>query len=190
MAKRDNHYEAAFEAYLRERQVPYVAVDEAKRSVLAEGSLKSLDFIVTPRARSHAWLCDVKGRRFPAGSGKQYWKNWTSGEDLQSLVQWEALLGQQFTGLLVFAYHIVGDFAPLPPAQLFLHRERWYAFLGMRLHHYLAHAHVISPKWDTRAVAAAKFRELAEPMDVLLSVAEVGALANRASLTACSQTTF
>ena len=32
MAKRDNHYEAAFEAYLRARQVPYVAVDETKRS--------------------------------------------------------------------------------------------------------------------------------------------------------------
>ena len=48
MANRDNHYEAAFEEYLRGRGVPYVAVDEAKRSVLSDGgSIKSLDFIVS-----------------------------------------------------------------------------------------------------------------------------------------------
>lgn len=168
MAKRDNHYESAFEAYLRARQVAYVAVDEAKRSLLSEGTLKSLDFIVTPRAAKHAWLTDVKGRRFPAGRQKQYWKNWTTGDELHSLARWEELLGAQFTGLLVFAYHIVGDFAPVPASQLFGFRDRWYAFLAIRLHHYTAHAHVISPKWDTRALAASKFRELAEPMDILL----------------------
>ena len=31
MAKRDNHYEAAFEAYLRDRRLGYVAVDESRR---------------------------------------------------------------------------------------------------------------------------------------------------------------
>ena len=48
MANRDNHYEAAFEEFLRGRGVPYVAVDEAKRSLLSNGaSIKSLDFIVS-----------------------------------------------------------------------------------------------------------------------------------------------
>jgi hypothetical protein len=43
MANRDNHYEAAFEQHLRSRGVPYIAVDEAKRSLLSDGaSLKSL----------------------------------------------------------------------------------------------------------------------------------------------------
>jgi hypothetical protein len=46
VANRDNHYEAAFEEYLRVRGVPYVAVDEARRSVLADGeSIKSLELI-------------------------------------------------------------------------------------------------------------------------------------------------
>ncbi len=74
MAHRDNHYEAAFEEYLRNRGVPYVAVDEAKRSVLSNGaSIKSLDFIVSAAVR---WLVDVKGRKFPSGDiQKQYWKN-------------------------------------------------------------------------------------------------------------------
>jgi hypothetical protein len=47
---RDNHYEAAFEEFLRSRGVPYVAVDEAKRSLMSDGaSIKSLDFIVSRR---------------------------------------------------------------------------------------------------------------------------------------------
>jgi hypothetical protein len=76
MANRDNHYEAAFEEYLRSRGVPYVAVDEAKRSVLSDGgSIKSLDFIVSTPNRV-TWLVDVKGRKFPSGDiQKQYWKN-------------------------------------------------------------------------------------------------------------------
>src|SRR5215467_2915717 len=73
MAKRSNHYEAAFEEFLRRRQIPYVAVDEKKRALLGDASLKSLDFIVSP-ALGGSWLIDVKGRRFPAGGQKQYWK--------------------------------------------------------------------------------------------------------------------
>ena len=85
MANSDNHYEAAFEAYLRSRGVPYVAVDEAKRSLLSDGaSIKSLDFIVSAPGET-TWLVDVKGRRFPSGDDqKQYWKNChTSGEGLK-----------------------------------------------------------------------------------------------------------
>jgi hypothetical protein len=93
MANRDNHYEAAFEEFLRGRGVPYVAVDEAKRSLMSDGaSIKSLDFIVScgadifacPEAGGNAcpsrptsWLVDVKGRRFPSGDvQKQYWCSW------------------------------------------------------------------------------------------------------------------
>ena len=75
MAKRDNHYEAAFEAYLQDRRVAYVAVDEQRRSRIAAGSLKNVDFLVSP-ADGVTLLVDVKGRRFPSGvSHPQYWRN-------------------------------------------------------------------------------------------------------------------
>src|SRR5687768_6747298 len=111
MAKRDNHYEAAFEAWLRWQQVPYVAVDETHRSLAGPQSLKSVDFIVSPQASASRWLVDVKGRRFP--TGKSYWKNWSTADELASLANWETLFGSQFAGLLVFAYNVVGDRAPL-----------------------------------------------------------------------------
>jgi len=164
MAKRSNHYEAAFEAYLRHCAIPYVAVDETKRSLMGDGSLKSLDFIVSTR-RGESWLVDVKGRRVPSGAQKQYWKNWSTDDDLRSLLQWEDLFGQRFGGLFVFAYNIVGEMAPLPSRQLFEHRGALYGFVAVRLREYLKNARLISPKWNTLAMPAARFRELAEPVE-------------------------
>ncbi len=171
MANRDNHYEAAFEEYLRTRGVPYVAVDEAKRSVLSDGaSIKSLDFIVSSPGPVR-WLVDVKGRRFPSGDiQKQYWKNWSTRDDLVSLAQWEQLFGPGFCGLFVFAYNILGDRAPLPYEQLFSFRNKLYAFVAVRLMDYAGHARPISPKWDTLAMPAADFRRLARPLDELLGL--------------------
>jgi hypothetical protein len=47
VANRDNHYEATFEEYLRRGGVPYVAVDEARRSLMSDGggSIKSLELV-------------------------------------------------------------------------------------------------------------------------------------------------
>ena len=119
MANRDNHYEAAFEAYLRARRLPYIAVDEARRTLVAEGSLKSLDFIVSPPGQV-SWLVDVKGRRFPSGDEHhQYWKNWSTRDDLRSLAAWQNHFGPDFCPLLVFAYQLVANRSPLPREQLF-----------------------------------------------------------------------
>ena len=171
MANRDNHYEAAFEEYLRSRGVPYVAVDEAKRSVLSDGaSIKSLDFIVSSPGGA-TWLVDVKGRRFPSGDEqKQYWKNWSTRDDLDSLAQWERLFGETFRGLFVFAYDVLGDRAPLPAEQLFEYRGSLYGFVAVRLADYAGCAHQISPRWDTVAMPTADFRRLARPLEELLGL--------------------
>jgi hypothetical protein len=168
MAKRDNHYEMAFEAYLRYKQIPYIAVDETKRALLGDASLKSLDFIVST-ALGPSWLVDVKGRRFPAGEQKQYWKNWSTRDDVRSLTAWQRLFGPAFSGLFVFAYDIVGDRAPLAADQLFEHRGRLYGFLGVRLDDYAAKAHKISAAWDTLSMSSRQFRSLAVPVEELFS---------------------
>lgn len=168
MAKRDNHYEAAFEAYLRDRRLPYVAIDESKRSLLAGDSIdsiKSLDFIVHSGQRA-SWLVDVKGRRFPAANEqKQYWKNWSTRDDLRAMAAWERLFGATFQGLFVFAYAIVGDRSPLPVEQLARFRNRLYAFLGVRLCDYACFARPISAAWQTVALPSRQFREIARPVD-------------------------
>jgi hypothetical protein len=172
MANRDNHYEAAFEEFLRRHGVPYVAVDEAKRSILSDGaSIKSLDFIVSAPGPT-TWLVDVKGRRFPSGDvQKQYWKNWSTRDDLRSLAQWEGLFGASFRGLFVFAYDVLGDRAPLPAEELFEYRGSRYGFVAVALLDYASHAHPISPRWDTWAMPAGDFRRFARPLAELLGFA-------------------
>jgi hypothetical protein len=174
MANRDNHYEAAFEAWLRSHGVPYVAVDEAKRSLLSNGdSIKSLDFIVSAPGPT-TWLVDVKGRRFPSGDEtRQYWKNWSTRDDLRSLALWEGLFGAGFCGLFVFAFDVRGDRAPLPEEQLFEHRGNLYGFVAVRLADYSAHARQLSPSWDTVAMPTGMFRRLARPLDELLQGEEI-----------------
>jgi hypothetical protein len=179
MANRDNHYEAAFEAFLRDRGVPYVAVDEAKRSLLGNGTtLKSLDFIVSGgttvvadagTSQPLSWLVDVKGRKFPGGEiQKQYWKNWSTRDDLRSLAQWEELFGDHFRALFVFAYEVLGNRSPLPAEELFEFRGNWYGFIAVPLRDYAAHARPISPRWDTWAMPAGAFRRFARPLTDLL----------------------
>jgi hypothetical protein len=166
---RDNHYEAALEAYLRWLAIPYVAVDETRRSLAGDRTLKSLDFIVSPPEVPGSLLIDVKGRRFPT-AGKQYWRNWCTREELSSLAAWEELLGPQATGLLVFAYNVIGDRAPLPAEELFVFRGSLYGFVGIRLDHYTSLARQLSARWDTVSIPTAQFRALARPLRELCGV--------------------
>jgi hypothetical protein len=172
MANRGNHYEAAFEAYLRESGTAYIAIDETRRSLLAGESLKSLDFIVQcdPRA---SWLVDVKGRRFPSSDEqRQYWKNWSTRDDVRAMAAWERLFGAGFRGLLVFAYAITGDRSPRPADQLFSFRDRPYAFVGVRLADYACFARPISAAWQTVGLPSRKFREVARPLDEIFATSD------------------
>jgi hypothetical protein len=180
MAKRDNHYEAAFESWLRTFRLPFVAVDEAHRAtfpaadsaypaagsaVLPAGgsdSLKSVDFIVSPAAQNESWLVDIKGRQFPT-AGRQFWRNWSTSDELTSLANWEALFGPRFNGLLVFAYQVVGDRAPLAAAELFPFQSRLYGFVGVRLDHYTTLARPLSARWQTVTVPVPQFRAIGRP---------------------------
>lgn len=170
MANRKNHYEAAFEEYLRARGIPYIAVDEARRSILQDGeTIKSLDFIVSSIHDSTRWLVDVKGRRFPSGEkNRQYWKNWSTGDDLESLMHWESLFGEGFSGLLLFAFDVVGDRSPLPADQLFRFRDHIYAFLAVGFRQYRRYARTLSRAWDTVGLSAHAFRHMARPFDEFL----------------------
>lgn len=165
--KRANAYEAAFAEYLRQRQVPYVAVHEARRSLWADASMKNLDFIVS-QPQGPSWLVDVKGRLFPAGRQRRYWLNWSTRDDLQSLGRWQYLFGPDFQAMLVFAYWVTGPRRPAADQPPWTYRGRQYAFFGIRVTDYMPHARLISPKWDTVSIPVRIFRQLAQPLERLL----------------------
>lgn len=160
-----NHYEKAFEAYLRDRRIPFLAVEEHRRTRLGDGSsVKSLDFVIS-QTTGPSWLIDVKGRKFPCGTSGGYWKHWSTRDDLVGIRRWETLFGEKFSGLFVFAYHVCGEHSPLPPEQLFLYGKKLYAFVGIRLADYLPEARVLSARWQTFSMPVQRFRALARPFE-------------------------
>jgi hypothetical protein len=195
--KRTNHYDAAFEAYLRHVGVPFVVVDEARRARLNQVSLKSMDFIVTAPS-SHNLLVDVKGRHFPSGCGPDRgraghkWENWATKDDLDSLLRWQEVFGDGFRSMLIFAYELLdaGSADDLAAddvaneaasaaakegearrssghAAPFFFRGRFYSFFGVWADEYKTAMHARSQSWETVSVPSREYR------DLRISVAEL-----------------
>jgi hypothetical protein len=122
------HGDRAFEAFLRTRRMPYVSVNEARRTLVAPDAmgvadLKSFDFVVytaaasavganllvdvkcrrlpTPRLR----LVDADGVRRPARAGRAVrLESWATAEDVRSLRAWQSLFGPGFRAAFMFVY--------------------------------------------------------------------------------------
>src|ERR1700759_1197009 len=104
MADRSVHYEAAFEAYLRNKGIPYVAVDEAKKALFSDAKLKSFDFVVYSKNGPNL-LVDVKGRSMRTTSGKGTGgspQTWATQQDVDDLIQWQQVFGDGFKAVLAF----------------------------------------------------------------------------------------
>jgi len=164
---RSNHYEAAFEAYLRARRLGYVAVDETHRASLDDEPVKSLDFVVYGPAGARL-VVDVKGRRFPSGKkGRQrrVWESWSTQEDIDGLARWARRFGPGYQGLLVFAYHVLPEVTlPEDTENLFVWRRRRYLLRAVDVDDYRRHLRVRSPRWGTVCLPHAAFRKLVRPV--------------------------
>jgi hypothetical protein len=165
VAIRSNHYDVAFEEYLRHSRTPYVAVDEQRRALLRDASLKSMDFIVYSQ-RDRNLLVDVKGRQFPTGgeNGGHRWENWATEDDLHSLQQWEQVFGPGFRSILVFAYHILDQARAEELGDRFEFRERSYSFMGVWTDDYRSAMRTRSPSWETVSLPVREFRQLCFPI--------------------------
>jgi hypothetical protein len=169
---RGNHYETAFESYLQARRLTYVAIDEARRSILGDGPVKSLDFLVF--GPSGTKLCvDIKGRRFPAGppsNPRRVWECWSFEDDIDGLDRWSRLAGEGFRGLLVFAYCLGRD-VELPDTTADLHpfRGRRYLFRGIDADDYRDRMRVRSPRWKTVDLPRYDYRALVRPFGEFVS---------------------
>lgn len=160
MAIRANHYDAAFEAFLRNGRTPYVAVNEARRALWGDSSLKSLDFVVYSPTLGNL-LIDVKGR-LDAGPGcaARRWENWATADDLECLQQWQQIFGVTFRALLVFAYQLPTPTTPTFLPEMLRFRDRSYAFYGVWADDYRRAMKVRSPKWETVWLPSAPYRQL------------------------------
>ncbi|MGC4033017.1 MAG: HYExAFE family protein [Tepidisphaeraceae bacterium] len=162
MANRNIHYEAAFEAFLRERKTPYVVVDEAKKAMFGNATLKSFDFVVYSQSGPNL-LIDVKGRQARNSNGGRTYQTWATEKDVEDLLQWQQVFGNDFQAVLAFLYWIDPPLIPEPGA--FEFRERWYVLMGIELKEYRDHMRRRSAKWETVSLSTESFRQLARPLE-------------------------
>jgi hypothetical protein len=174
---RDNHYEAAFEAFLRGRGVGFVPVDEARRSYLDAAEVKSPDFIIVGPADANL-VVDVKGRQFPIGRAhppNKSWQNWVQVADVDGLTRWTDRFGGGFRGVLAFLYHILPTVTLHPETpDLFTFRDRLYLARGVDVRDYREHMTPRSPSWDTVHVPMADFRRIVRPFSEFLKQVDRG----------------
>lgn len=184
--QRRHHYEHAFEAYLRARRIPYVAVNEARKALLPEGrmgrgtgtdedggkALKSFDAVIYGQGSN--LLVEVKGRRIGgriggrmggrAGARGGRLESWVTLDDVESLERWEVLFGSGFEAAFVFVYWC----EEMPPdalfEEIFEDSGRWYAIRSVRVGAYRRGMRTRSEKWRTVHLPARLFEQMAEPL--------------------------
>ena len=170
MARRDQHYENAFQDYLRSRGIPYVSVNEQRQAIFGGQKIKSFDFLVYPGGPSH-WIVDVKGRKFPyvdPVGGKRYWENWVVNEDLDGMQEWRDVFGDDFEAYFLFTYRLLGPPDRWPDGRPHTFNNRVYAFWAVPLDDYQHHCRRRSDRWGTVSVPARVFRDIARPVEALL----------------------
>ena len=164
-----NHYERAVVDFLQSQSVPYLRVDEAKRSAFGEIRLKSFDLVLYPESEGNI-LVDVKGRKWPylSRSGKRYWENWVTADDLEGLRKWEEVFGPGFRAAFVFCYWLTEpETLPVESGVHIFDGEK-YGFLLVWLSDYADNMRVRSPRWRTVSMGTKRFRELAAPLEDVL----------------------
>ncbi len=170
--KSDNHYEVAFEAFLRGLGIAVVPVVEARRSYLDAAEVKSPDFLVIGPDDARV-VVDVKGRKFPGGPDarpRKVWECWCEEDDIDGLTRWAARLGPGFRGVLAFVYHLSPAVAlPHETPDQFQHAGRAYLARGVAVEDYVECARRRSPRWGTVDLPAATFRQLVRPFTDFLT---------------------
>lgn len=181
-------YERAFEAHLRRRQVPYVAVDQARRALLPPQAklecldreagvtqrLKSFDFVIYGEGRH--LLVEIKGRRLssrrsviPAGSRGAIapatrLESWSTLDDVESLALWQELFGRPFTGVLAFVYQMDRTAEPAGFDEWFEHEGTRFGVMGIPIDAYRASMKTRSPRWRTVDLPARTVGLLGRPL--------------------------
>lgn len=165
--QRRHHYELAFEEFLRARRMPYVAVDEARKTLLPitdnapSSALKSFDCVVYTAHGPR--LIDVKGRKITSSSAlapRSAMQNWVTKEDIAALTRWQSLFGPTFAAVFAFVYWCTTQ----PPDGLFHEiidfRNRWYCLRCVLLNDYIHAMRPRSEKWGTVSLPAHDFHRL------------------------------
>ncbi len=164
-----NHYERAFENWLIDNHIQYIAVDEHKRAAFGRSKIKSFDFLLYPR-NQQVIIAEVKGRLFKGtGFAKLAgFECWVTVEDIDGLARWQEMFGPGHQAFFVFAYKIEKIDVDFDGRDIYDFDANRYVFFAVKLDDYRGFMKRRSPKWQTVTLPADKFRQCTVQMQNLL----------------------
>ena len=188
MITTSNEYERAFESWLYENQIKYVAIDQSKRVKVSRDRIKSFDFLLYRPAhagslnrtkadlpdRSDVIIAEVKGRKFKGTSlaSRTGFDSWVPVDDVKGLLNWEHTLdlqvGEVSEAIFVFAYKFANVDVETDGLEVYEFEDNKYMFYAIRIDDYVRSMKQRSPKWETVFLPADKFREHAIVIDEFL----------------------
>ena len=164
-----NHYERAFENWLTDNCIEYVAVDERKRATFGHTDIKSFDFLLYPPG-GQIIIAEVKGRTFRGTSLANLagLECWVTAGDVDGLTKWQQIFGEGHRAVFVFAYRIENIDVDFNGRDVFDFDSNRYLFFCVKLDDYRRYMKRRSPKWQTVTLPADKFRRCAVQLSEFL----------------------
>lgn len=164
-----NHYERAFENWLIDNRIEYVAVDEHKRATFGQTDIKSFDFLLY-LPNGEIIIAEVKGRTFKGTSLAKLasLECWVTTEDIDGLTRWQQIFGAGHQAVFVFAYKIENIDVDFDGRDVFDFNANRYLFFCVKLDDYRRYMKRRSPKWQTVTLPADKFRQCAVQLSKFL----------------------
>ncbi len=172
-----NHYEAAFENWLIDNHVQYIAINERRKAAFARCKVKSFDFLLYPRMDStgspqdgQVIIVEVKGRKFKGTSLNRLTglECWVTTEDIDGLTKWQEVFGPGHQAIFIFAYEMENIDVDFDGRSAYDFAQKRYVFLCIKLDDYRSFMKVRSPKWQTVTLPADKFRQCVVQIHALL----------------------
>ncbi|PHQ81275.1 MAG: hypothetical protein COB69_04525 [Phycisphaera sp.] len=194
MGQSRHHYESAIEFHLRDRRIPFISVNEARRTLLPadadihvtqpgpdgprKSHIKSFDHVIYGEPTN--LLVDIKGRKVKSGRtaatiGRL--ESWVTEDDIAALGKWEILFGEGFRAAFVFVYWCEDQPPDALFQEIFEHHGRWYAVRSVLLDAYQREMVPRSKRWRTVSVPTARFEEISAPLTTSPSTEFCGKLA-------------
>ena len=154
-----NHYELAFENWLKDNHIPFAAADEHKRSEIDDSQVKGFDFLLKPPGCKPI-IAEVKGRKFKGTSFENLtgFECWVTKDDVNGLSKWKQYFGD-CNAVFLFAYMIENIDVDFDGREVYYFDSNRYVFFAIMLEDYQKYMKRRSPKWKTVTLAADHFRE-------------------------------
>ncbi len=156
----DNQYERAFENWLIDNRIDYIAIDEYKTAEFGHPEIKSFDFLVHLPG-GQIVIAEVKGRSFKGTSlvNLTGFECWVTSEDVEGLTKWQQILGTGHKAVFIFVYRIENIDVDFDGREVFEFDSNRYVMFYVKLDDYRRHMKRRSPKWQTVTLPADKFRQ-------------------------------